>query len=292
MGTVSNQDLNEQIATILIERMSSQADLLLSISMAICGGIVALYLQLLFKKENSSVVIEGTGFIIGSFFFQGISIVFAYLLNGTITALTPSIYRYTTPLIENWTLIDFPGAASLRVMGLLQFTFFIIGLFLLAVVLIKNRAFLSGEKPMDPNPTPTMHTLSEPYKKLVQKRIATNFRGYENQKPFADGFDEFCANYSCGSKVLSEREVLLFDRLNEALLESSNAEFSEFYEKHVKDDDDFANIGKDALLQEIIAVSRSLYANAPDQWVNSFEFSYIWPICKRGPGDLRKVMTE
>lgn len=280
----SNSDLNMKIAASIIDRMTSQSDLLLGISMAICGGIIALYLQLLFKNEEKKISIKGINFITACFVFQGISIIFSYLLNGSVISLTPSIYNYANPLIENWTFVDFPGSQSIRLMGFFQFVFFIIGVFFLIFVILRNKSQLSGGLIL----AKESNTLgvSKIYESFVNKRIESNYMGYENEEEFKDGFVEFCGNYSCYENNLSERENILFEKLSEAMIRENRERFSNFYEENIKNNNDFESISEEDLLKEIKIVSRNLFIRDFDEWDKIFKITYIWPFCQQAP-DLR-----
>ena len=86
----------DEIAKEIISSVGNQIDLIFSLSVAICGGIIALVFQVALhnsKKESSVVKIEWAFLLWLSFLSEGISVLFGYLSRGAITANIPSIYK-------------------------------------------------------------------------------------------------------------------------------------------------------------------------------------------------------
>ena len=87
---------NIDVANQIISSMGRQIDLIFTLSVAICGGIIALVFQLALhnsKLNKSPLRIEWHFLLWGSFLFEGISVLFGYWSRGAIPANIPSIYK-------------------------------------------------------------------------------------------------------------------------------------------------------------------------------------------------------
>lgn len=280
-------ELNVKIAEALIDRMSSQIEILLSISAAICGGIVALYVQLAFKKVESNVKLNGANYLILSFIFEGLSIIFAYIANGAITALTPSIYRYSNPMIENWTSFSFDGSLSINISSFIQFMFFIIGMFLLLFVVVKNKHYMQGEYVMSKKKS--QENINTFYKDLVKKRIDVNLRGYECTDEFKKGFENFYKKTTKVNQPITPKEENLFNILSDMAYKFHKNEFDKFYEEHIKNSEEFKGASKDEILNEVKKIAMGSFIDDPERWNQAWRFTYIWPICEPYPNDFFKM---
>lgn len=142
--------MNKAIAISLINQISSQSELLMGLSTAICSGIFILFLQIYihnFDPGKSKVIFRNFMFLIIAFFFEGLSLVFAYLLHGSIVSVTPAIFKHANPDVANWTHVPFDGAINIRCLAVGQFLFFITGVFLILIFVFMNRhQMMNGEQ--------------------------------------------------------------------------------------------------------------------------------------------------
>ena len=134
---MSDVDVTNQI----ISSMGSQIDLIFTLSVAICGGIIVLVFQIALynSKTNGTLLkIEWVFLLWLSFLSEGISVLFGYLSRGAITANIPSIYKIDFSKIETWGAASFSGFCTLKWVINLQFWTFLIGVFLLFLLVLKN----------------------------------------------------------------------------------------------------------------------------------------------------------
>ena len=131
----------KEIANQIISSMGNQIDLIFTLSVGICGGIIALVFQVALhnsKKESSVLKIEWGVLLWLSFLFEGISVLFGYLSRGAITANIPSIYKIDFTQINTWGTASFEGFRTMKWVISLQFYTFLIGVLLLFVLIVKN----------------------------------------------------------------------------------------------------------------------------------------------------------
>jgi len=132
---------NTDVANQIISSMGSQIDLIFTLSVAICGGIIALVFQLALhnsKASGSPLKIECRFLLWVSFLSEGISVLFGYLSRGAITANIPSIYQIDFSKIETWGAASFEGFCTLKWVISLQFWTFLLGVSLLFFLVLKN----------------------------------------------------------------------------------------------------------------------------------------------------------
>ncbi|MFH1950151.1 MAG: hypothetical protein ABIL06_00895 [Pseudomonadota bacterium] len=132
---------NTDVANQIILSMGRQIDLIFTLSVAICGGIIALVFQLVLhnSKTNGSFLKIEWGFLLWlSFLSEGVSVLFGYLSRGAITANIPSIYNIDFSQIETWGAASFSGFCTLKWVISLQFWTFLAGVFLLFLLVLKN----------------------------------------------------------------------------------------------------------------------------------------------------------
>ena len=132
---------NTDVANQIISSMGSQIDLIFALSVAICGGIIALVFQLALhnSKTNGLPLKIKWGFLLWlSFLSEGISVLFGYLSRGAITGNIPSIYKIDFSQIDTWGAADFSGFCTLKWVISLQFWTFLLGVFLLFLLVLKN----------------------------------------------------------------------------------------------------------------------------------------------------------
>lgn len=139
---------NTDVANQIISSMGSQIDLIFTLSVAICGGIIALVFQLALhnsKSSGSPLKIEWRFLLWVSFLSEGISVLFGYLSRGAITANIPSIYQIDFSQIKTWGAASFDGFCTLKWVISLQFWTFLLGVFLLFLLVLKNLKVIAKE---------------------------------------------------------------------------------------------------------------------------------------------------
>jgi hypothetical protein len=133
------------IAKSVIEQMGSQIDLLVTLALAVCGGLTALFLQIVIHNHDRSVTavrFKRDFFLMGCLICEGASIICGYLSRATITSLTPKILQLDFSHIDNWTRADFEGSLALRILAGAQALLFLIGIFLVLGFLVFNADLL------------------------------------------------------------------------------------------------------------------------------------------------------
>ena len=138
---------NDNIAAQVINYMGSQMDLIFSLSVAICGGIIALLFQLLIHnhaKPTSQVRLSGIWLIYTSFVLAGVSIIIGYLSRGAITSSIPTIYQVDLKTLVSWGSASFEGSCTLRSLFTAQFISFMLSIISLFCLLCKNLNKLKG----------------------------------------------------------------------------------------------------------------------------------------------------
>ncbi len=141
------------IANSIIAQTTEQINLLLSLSTAICGAIMAFILQISLHNntsEEKAIRLRGTNWLIVAFLIEGVSILFGYFAQGTLISLTPAIYKASNPNIKNWTTVQFPGSVMIRATTLLQFLFFFLGLLTVISVIFRNRKIMDAKRTIKP----------------------------------------------------------------------------------------------------------------------------------------------
>jgi hypothetical protein len=136
---------SEKIAEEIIKSMGSQMDLLFALSVAICGGIIALLVQMALRDNQTrteSIEFQGFYLFILTFIFEGLSVIFGYFARGSITSSIPRIYSLDFSKIESWGSAEFEGHCTLKWLFRLQFGTFMIGIVLLFILLIINRRLI------------------------------------------------------------------------------------------------------------------------------------------------------
>ncbi len=129
----------------IIESISSQIDLLTTLSVGICAGIVVLYIQIAIHnhgKDNSKLILKWHVLLLISFFVEGISIVLGYCAYGAITDATPIILSLPFEKGKLFVEYDFKNSCMIRSLAIWQFLFFLGGILCVFICLIKNRLLL------------------------------------------------------------------------------------------------------------------------------------------------------
>jgi hypothetical protein len=141
--------MNDKIAEQIIKSMGSQMDLIFTLSVALCGGIVALIVQLAIHNRSvpaSPLKLRGYWLLVLTFLFAGTSIIFGYLARGSITSSIPEIYRLDFSKIKSWGSASFEASCMLKFLFQSQFWTFFLAIICLFVVVILNRKLVKEVK--------------------------------------------------------------------------------------------------------------------------------------------------
>ena len=141
------------IANTIIEQMGSQVDLLVTLATAVFGGLIALFIQILIHNSDQGKNAikfnpKTLWLVMLCLLFEGISISSAYFARGTITALTPAIFRIDTYTLQSWSDAPLPpgGGFALKLWPTIQFFFFFLGILTLFLFMFRNRQLIGGKK--------------------------------------------------------------------------------------------------------------------------------------------------
>jgi hypothetical protein len=133
------------VAPILIDSMTGQSETLSTLSLAICGGIAALLLQVAIHNRSDGTKklrLRASDLLLVAFVLEGASFVVAYLVRGSIVASVPELMNLKydpqtalSPAASN-------GLQAIRTLELTQFTLLGLGILAILVVLIVNRPLI------------------------------------------------------------------------------------------------------------------------------------------------------
>lgn len=129
----------------ILEIISSQIDLLTTLSVGICAGIVALFIQIAIHNrsgEVSKLRLKWKDLLLAAFVFEGLALVFGYLTYGAITDAAPAILSLTLDANKTWVDHPFQNASLIRFLAIAQFVFFFAGIICVLACLLKNRKLL------------------------------------------------------------------------------------------------------------------------------------------------------
>jgi hypothetical protein len=135
----------DEIAGKIIESMSSQIDLITTLAVGICAGIVAIFLQIgLYNhsKDGQKLILNWQNLLFIAFFCEGISIISGYCAYGSITDATPIIFSLTFEQGKTFVDYEFRNAALIRWLAITQFIFFVGGIICVFICLLKNKGLL------------------------------------------------------------------------------------------------------------------------------------------------------
>jgi hypothetical protein len=137
---------SQEIPKQIIASMVGQVDVLFTLSVAICGGIIALIFQIsLHNTTANKTVLEmkGKRLLFLSLFTEGASIVLGYFAHGSIIANTPSIYKMDFAKIDHWgSVASFEGFGTLVCLMQAQFVAFGVGFLFLFIVVLLNKKLM------------------------------------------------------------------------------------------------------------------------------------------------------
>lgn len=137
----------EEIAKQLISGMGSQIDLLVTLAVAIFGGIIALSIQIAVhnhKPENTKIQLCGNWLLILALATQGTSIVFGYFARGAITDVTPLLFNLKFSADKLWISYEYPHSGTLITMMLVQFGSLFLGILCVFFFILCNRKKVFG----------------------------------------------------------------------------------------------------------------------------------------------------
>jgi hypothetical protein len=142
MTPISTTDVAEKI----IGSLGAQIDLLFTLSVAVCGGIIALVFQIAMHnrgKDASAIQIRSSWALVAAMLCEGISFLCGYFARGAITANIPSIYRMNFETIATFgPSKDFLGYEVLAGLIRWQFCAFAAGILLLFFLTFRNRRLI------------------------------------------------------------------------------------------------------------------------------------------------------
>lgn len=137
----------EATAGKIIESMSTQIDLITTLSVGICAGIVALFLQIALhnhSKNDQRLILNRQNLLFIAFCCEGISIISGYCAYGSITEATPIIFSLDFEEGKTFVEYEFRNAALIRWLAKTQFIFFLGGIICVLICLLKNKGLLRG----------------------------------------------------------------------------------------------------------------------------------------------------
>lgn len=139
--------INSEVAQSVIEQMTTQIDLFISLSLGICGGLLLLAMQILFHNQDTSkrpVAVRHFYLWFLSFLSEGASICTGALSRSAVTSVIPAIFQIKFASVRNWTHADFEGAAQVRISAIFQFSLFFLGIILIFLFVLANRELMRG----------------------------------------------------------------------------------------------------------------------------------------------------
>jgi hypothetical protein len=138
--TVAGSD----IVALLIDTIGSQADLLLGLSAAICGGIVALVIQVAIHNRggDTKITIAGSAILLLACIAEGVSMFYGYSVRGTLAGSLPALYHASYKVDKALIYNDLDPIQILQSQALSQFYWFIGGLGLLLLLVLFNRRIM------------------------------------------------------------------------------------------------------------------------------------------------------
>lgn len=133
--------MENKIAEQIILSMGSQMDLIFTLSVAICGGILGLFVQIAIQNSqpSSPLKFDGYNIFLLTFSSAAVSILLGYLSRGAITSSIPEIYKIDFSKISSWNSVAFDGYNTLKKLFLWQFLTFLFSILSLFYILFTNR---------------------------------------------------------------------------------------------------------------------------------------------------------
>jgi uncharacterized membrane protein YhfC len=144
------------ISNAIVNSINAQIDLMLTLGLAITGGILVTILQVAFhnkKNVTNPIIFKYYGMLIFAFASEAASILFGYLSKSSVTALIPVIFHTKFPGDKSLSSVVFPGHTTLKVYVLSQFLFLFLGIVLILSLIIVNRKMLGKSVKIRPGKT-------------------------------------------------------------------------------------------------------------------------------------------
>ena len=135
----------DEAAKSIIHSISSQIDLITTLSVGICAGIVALFLQITLhnhRKAERKLTLDWENLLFAAFCCEGLSIISGYCAYGSITNATPIIFSLTLEPQKTFAEYEFRNATLIRCLAISQFILFLGGIICVLVCLFKNKGLL------------------------------------------------------------------------------------------------------------------------------------------------------
>lgn len=127
---------------LFIESANGQTELILTLSVSVFGGIAALLFQILiFNRKNAEQVIELKSLwtCVSAFTMLFFSMIFAYLVKGSLSALSFTLVGATIDMTKSITYQShIPGLGGFRILNLIQALTFMFGMILVGVFAVTN----------------------------------------------------------------------------------------------------------------------------------------------------------
>ncbi|HEX4960627.1 MAG TPA: hypothetical protein VF173_07290 [Thermoanaerobaculia bacterium] len=151
--------MQAEVAQSVIDQMGGQIDLLVTLALAICGGLTALLLQVILHNHDDKK--DGISFkrdrlLFGCLICEGTSIILGYFARAAITGVTPQLLRLNYSTIKNWSQAEFDGNIQLRIFAGTQALLFIAGILLVVIFIVSNSNLLRKKAPDEIRPIPAV----------------------------------------------------------------------------------------------------------------------------------------
>lgn len=130
-----------QLVSQILDTIGDQSELLITLAVAVCAGIVAIFFQTLVHNrsdDNRPIQFAWAWLLILAFFLEGLSILFGYLTKGSLAASIPALYAIDWNFGKSLAHQESVALETIRVLSLLQFAGFMGGIASILVFLAKN----------------------------------------------------------------------------------------------------------------------------------------------------------
>jgi hypothetical protein len=138
--------IDPKVAEIIIEEVGSMIDLVFTVSTAVCGGLIAITIQILLNNSDPSTKalrLKCPWLLFCSIACEGFAASASYFARSCLTAVTPNIFTAEIEPLESWALVGYPGSEILRWTMYFQFAFFAVGLLAIFIFLVANKSLLT-----------------------------------------------------------------------------------------------------------------------------------------------------
>ncbi len=133
------------IASLLVDAIAAQSDLLFTLAIAICGGIVALALQVALHnrgKEDKPLILRWSHLLWVAFVMEGLSAATGYLVRGALVASIPSLVSATYKAGVSLEYSEVAGLDTVQCFAQLQFYLFAAGVAVVLALICRNFTLL------------------------------------------------------------------------------------------------------------------------------------------------------